>query len=106
LVIVLKRHAEALHELSGAEIAELGELMEKASHVLHNVLGTQKEYFALFGEAEHFNHVHVHVIARSADLASELTGPAIFKMLKPTEAEVIAPEEVKSFCEELQARFN
>ncbi len=105
LVIVLKRHAEALHELSGAEIAELGQLMEKSSKVLHEVLGTQKEYVALFAEAEHFKHVHMHVIARAEDLASELIGPGIFKMLKPAERDVIAPEEIKSFCEELQAHF-
>ncbi len=104
-MIVLKRHAEALHELSGAEIAELGRLMEKSSNVLHDVLGTKKEYVALFAEAEHFNHLHVHVIARSVDLASELTGVGIFKMLKVEEPEVIAPEEIKSFCEELQAHF-
>jgi diadenosine tetraphosphate (Ap4A) HIT family hydrolase len=105
LVIVLKRHAEALHELSGVEVEELGRLVGKSSNALHDVLGTKKEYVALFSEAEHFNHLHVQVVARSVDLGLELMGPAIFKMLKPTELEVIAPEELKKFCEVMQGHF-
>jgi len=105
LVVVLKRHAEALHELSGAEIAELGPLLEKSSRVLHEALGCTKEYVALFAEAEHFNHVHFHVVARAVDLAPELRGPAIFKILKPAEMEAVPSDEIKSFCEQLQAYF-
>jgi diadenosine tetraphosphate (Ap4A) HIT family hydrolase len=106
LVIVLKRHAEALHELSSAEIAELGLLLEKTGRALHETLGCKKEYVALFAEGEHFNHVHFHVVARPADLAPELKGPTIFKMLSVVEPEAVPPEEIMSFCEELQAQFN
>ena len=105
LVIVLTRHAEALHELTTEEVAELGQLMQKATAALHQALGTSKEYIAAFGEAAHFNHVHVHVIARAPDLPPGLKGPAIFDMLKVSREAAVAPGEIKSFCDELQALF-
>jgi diadenosine tetraphosphate (Ap4A) HIT family hydrolase len=105
LVVVLKRHAEVLHELSSAEMAELGQLLEKTGRALHEALGCKKEYVALFAEGDHFNHVHFHVVARPVDMAPELKGPAVFKMLSVAEPEVVPPEEIKSFCEELQGYF-
>lgn len=105
LVLVLKRHAEALQELSADEFRELAELQQRTAKVLHAELDCLKEYLACFAEAEHFSHVHIHVIARRHDLAQELRGPGIFRMLKVTEAEAVAPDEIKEFCERLREAF-
>src|SRR5438477_13205439 len=72
LVIVLRRHVEALHELSSAEFSELSELVEKTVRVVREHFACDKEYVACFAEAEGFNHVHVHVIAKPHNLPQEL----------------------------------
>jgi len=105
LVIVLKRHVEALHELSHEEFVELSQLLEKAVRALNRYLGCGKEYVACFAEAAHFNHIHFHVIAKPENLAPELAGTAIFRMLKVAQNEVIAPHEIKRLCAQLQAYF-
>ncbi len=105
LVLVLKRHAEALHELSEAEFEELAALQKQAAYVLHEVFGCAKEYAICFGEAEGFPHIHFHVVARAPDLPEGLKGAQIFKMIKATEAEAVPPAEIRAFCEDLQRRF-
>lgn len=105
LVLVLKRHVEALHELSGEEFAELGELQGRVARLLHGEMGCEKEYMACFAEAEHFRHVHVHMVAKDKGLPPELKGTAIFAMLKATDEEAVPPDEIKAFCEEMKASF-
>ena len=105
LVLVLKRHAEALHELSAGECAEMGELLGRTARALRDETGCEKEYLACFTEADHFHHVHVHVIPRQADLARELQGPRIFALLHPAPGEAATPEEVVAFCERMRERL-
>ncbi|MFL5732867.1 MAG: HIT family protein [Chloroflexia bacterium] len=105
LVIVLRRHAEAVHELSGEEFSELAGLVEKSAKALREHQGCEKEYVACFSEAEHFHHVHFHVIAKSAGLPPELAGPGIFRLLKVSEQEAVAPTEIRELCEQLQEYF-
>ena len=105
LVLVLKRHVEALHELSGEEFAELGPLVERTVRALREELGCKKEYVACFAEAAHYNHVHVHVVARAEDWPDELKGTGVFKMLKVEEANVVPPEQVVEFCNRMQAYY-
>jgi diadenosine tetraphosphate (Ap4A) HIT family hydrolase len=105
LVLVLKRHAEALHELTGAEFVELAKLQRCAATSLHRELGCEKEYVACFAEAAHFSHVHVHVVAKSKGLPEELRGPAIFRMLKVTEEEAVPRDTIREFCERLKRVF-
>src|SRR5579863_8262585 len=75
LVIVLKRHAEALHELSRAEFAELAEIQYKLAQVMGKNPHVEKEYIACFGEVPGFNHIHVHFVPRPKNLSAELKGP-------------------------------
>jgi diadenosine tetraphosphate (Ap4A) HIT family hydrolase len=105
LVIVLKRHASALHELSGEEFAELAPLLERTAHALSSHLQCEKEYIACFGEAPGFNHVHFHVIPKTVDLSPELRGPAVFGLLKPDRHEPVAPDRVRALCERLRDTF-
>src|SRR5690349_5354536 len=63
LVIVLKRHAEALHELTAEEFVELGQILSRVINVLFEETHCEKEYVSCYAETEHFHHVHFHVFA-------------------------------------------
>ena len=105
LVIVLKRHAEALHDLTREENAELGELQALAVQTLHKSLGSAKEYVACFAEKEGFQHIHFHIVAKPHDLPDEFKATKIFAMINVTEAEALPPEEIAAFCEELRSHI-
>ncbi len=61
LVIALRRHAHAIHELEQHELRELGDLLRLLSGVLHRHLGCEKEYLIQFAEMQGFQHVHFHL---------------------------------------------
>ena len=105
LLIVLKRHAEALHELTAEEFAELGPLLERTARALHEHLGSKKEYLACYAEAEHFNHVHIHVVARAEDWPQEFKGPKSFRLLDENHIVPVAAPEMDAFCRAMQAYF-
>src|SRR5262245_9058698 len=105
LVLVLRRHAEALHELTTEEYTEMAALLERTVRLLRRETGCAKEYAVCFAEAEHFNHIHIHVVPRPADLPEELRGPRIFTMLQVSEAGAVPPQEIREFCERLATRF-
>ena len=132
LVIVLKRHCKALHELNKEEFIELGEITYKVVKALHEVLGTEKEYSVCFAEKEYFNHIHFHMalcspeemprtfskispgyqpcrlymIPRSKDLPGELKGTNIFSMLKIDEEHAVPKNEVIEICMKLKMFFS
>ncbi len=99
LVIVLKRHAEALHELTAEEFAELAQIQARVLPLLHEELRCEKEYISCYAEMEHFRHIHVHVFARPPDWPEELKGGGSFKLLKVTPEEAVSPKQVVAFCE-------
>lgn len=106
LVIVLKRHAEALHELTKEEFSELAELQEKSVKLIHNEFQTEKEYVACFAEAEHFKHIHFHIIPKTAEVTDELKGPKVFALLKAEEANAIPEELIKELSNRLRNKFD
>jgi diadenosine tetraphosphate (Ap4A) HIT family hydrolase len=106
LVLVLRRHAEALHELTSEEHAEMAQLLERTVRLLHREMGCEKEYAMCFAEAEHFNHIHLHVVPKPANLPEDLRGPRIFAMLKVSQDEAVPPEEIKEFCERFAAQWD
>jgi diadenosine tetraphosphate (Ap4A) HIT family hydrolase len=105
LVIVLKRHAEALHELTAAEFAELGRIQADVTRVLFEELACEKEYVACYAETEHFYHVHFHVFAKPATLPDALKGGRSFALIKVTESEAVPPQEIAAFCNRLKDRL-
>lgn len=105
LVLVLKRHAEALDELNKDEFSELGRLQEKTIKILKQEMNCEKEYVMCLAENENFRNIHVHIIAKPDNLPVELAGAKIFVMLKPEKKEPIPAEEIKCFCERLRERF-
>jgi diadenosine tetraphosphate (Ap4A) HIT family hydrolase len=94
LVIALRRHATALHELTPSEFAELGQLLERTVRVLHQALGTGG-----------FEHIHFHVVPRAHDLPEEFRGAGSFALLACSREEAADPDAVRSFCESLRAAF-
>ena len=105
LVIVAKRHVEALHDLAYDEFSELGVLLGKTTMALRSVLDYEKEYTMCFSEATGFKHIHFHVVPKPHGLSPELQGPRIFGMSDPDERTPLPTEEVASFSEELRSRF-
>ena len=105
VVLVLRRHAVALHELTSEEFAEMGALLGRTTQALHAETGCAKEYLACFAEADHFNHVHIHIVPRASDLPHELQAPRIFALLKPGEGEQEPEAEVQAFCARLARRM-
>lgn len=105
LVIVLKRHAEALHELTTEEFTELAQIQARLIPLLHEELNCEKEYVSCYAETEHFYHIHFHVFGKPPGLPDELKGGRSFALLKVTDEEAILQGEVIAFCELLKDKF-
>ena len=102
LVIALRRHASALHELSAEEFAEFGPLLERTVRALHAAAGPAKEYVACYAEQPGFEHVHFHVVPRAADLPDDLRGAGSFELLCVDGSRAADPQAVRAFCERLR----
>jgi diadenosine tetraphosphate (Ap4A) HIT family hydrolase len=100
LVIVLKRHVEAMHLLTEAECAELGVLQWASAKTLASLTGCAKEYLAFFAESPGFHHVHLHAVPCHEDLDPELRGAKVFALLQATRHDVVAGDRVAEFCVE------
>ena len=105
IVIVLKRHAEALHELTTEEFTELAQIQAKLIPLLHEELRCEKEYISCYAEMEHFRHIHIHVFAKPANLPDELRGGKSFALLKVSTEEAVSPVEVTAFCEYIKQKW-
>ena len=99
LVILPRRHVEALHELSKEEFQELAEIEYRLVQVMHTDPSTQKEYLMCFAEGEEFHHVHFHVVPKPFDL------PRVFGLLAVDEEHAIPAQELKAFCEEFTHKW-
>jgi diadenosine tetraphosphate (Ap4A) HIT family hydrolase len=99
IVVVLKRHCRALHELSAEEYAELGLLLRATCTALHETLHSEKEYVMQFAEGEGFHHVHMHVIARTPDWPTDFRGPRVFNAMDAKYGAPLTVEELTPFAE-------
>jgi len=106
IVIVLKRHAEALHELTAEEFFELAQIQAKLIPLLHEELHCEKEYVVCYAEIEHFRHIHFHVFAKPANFPDGLKGGKSFALLKITPEEAVTPGKIISFCELLREKLS
>lgn len=102
LVIVLERHAEALHELTELEAEELGRLQLAVAKVLRAELDCAKEYALSLGEGPGFSHLHFHMVPRARSLQREARGVGIFQYLNAPASEVVMPESVAELCRQLR----
>jgi len=90
LVIVARRHIEALHELTLPEAEELGVLIRQVSVALRDVTGCRKTYVIQFAEAAEHPHVHFHIVPRMADQPEAYRSIKVFAYLGVSEAERVS----------------
>jgi diadenosine tetraphosphate (Ap4A) HIT family hydrolase len=105
LVLIPRRHVTALAELTAAEAATLGSWQVQLSLALGRALGCQKTYVAQFAEADGFAHVHFHIVPRLPDLAGDLRGPRIFRLLGVPDEEQVGDDEMNRLATELAAQL-
>lgn len=87
LVLVARRHIEAVDEMNREEAAELGALLQKASLALKRVTGCHKTYVMQFAEHPQHPHVHFHVVPRMVDQPEAQQGARIMAYLGVPENE-------------------
>ena len=103
LVLVLQRHAEALHELSEAESMELGSLIRRVSMALREVTGCVKTYVIQFAEHPSHPHVHFHIVPRASDQPEDRRSTSVFSYLSDVEADWTAEEVMNQIAVRVQA---
>lgn len=106
IVIVTKRHVEALHELTKEEFAEFSEICEASAKALYKLTGCEKEYCMCYAEVEHFQHIHFHVVPKQQDLPDEMKGSKIFSLNRIDEKDAVPVIEIKAFCTQLSVILN
>jgi diadenosine tetraphosphate (Ap4A) HIT family hydrolase len=106
LVVVLRRHAPALHDLTGEEWTELATVLAASCEALREVVAAEKEYVMQFAEAEGHRHVHLHVVPRLPEWPPELSGPRVMDALHPKDAEPLTLEEVGPTLDALRAALS
>jgi diadenosine tetraphosphate (Ap4A) HIT family hydrolase len=102
LVMVTKRHCEAVHQLTREEAAEFGRLLSVCCQALEAVLGARKEYVMQFAEMKGFHHVHFHVVPRMQDWPASLTGPLVLSALGDKVRHPLPQEQVIPLAVELR----
>jgi diadenosine tetraphosphate (Ap4A) HIT family hydrolase len=105
LVIVLKRHSEALHNLSVEEFQELSIIESKIVHLEFIALNCEKEYISCYAEKGQYNHIHFHVFAKPRELSQEYIGTKSIKLIDTNEEEAIPKEEIIRICNELHEQI-
>jgi diadenosine tetraphosphate (Ap4A) HIT family hydrolase len=98
LVLVLRRHIEAIDALTDEEAAELGMLLQQTSHALKKVTGCVKTYVMQFAEMAEHPHVHFHVVPRMADQPEERRSTKIFGYLGVPDNERVSEEKMNDIA--------
>jgi diadenosine tetraphosphate (Ap4A) HIT family hydrolase len=101
MVVVARRHITSLAETTPEEAAALGPLLRGLSQSLAQVVQAQKCYVLFLAESEGFEHVHIHVIPRRADMPEDHRGSRVFDYVKQPQEEWVAPEEMDRIAREV-----
>ena len=102
IVLVARRHIEAIDELTRTEAHELGLLLQQVSTALKGTVGCVKTYVVQFAEAVEHPHVHFHVIPRMANQPEDRLATKIFGYLGVPEAERVDEETMNRIAKEIQ----
>ena len=103
MVLIVRRHIEAVGELTAVESAELGDLIRRVSIALTAVTGCAKTYVVQFAEAADHPHVHFHIIPRMADQPDAWRGAGIFKALGVDEDVRVDEAAMNAIAREMRA---
>jgi diadenosine tetraphosphate (Ap4A) HIT family hydrolase len=102
LVLVLRRHAEAIDELTDDEAIELGLLIRRVSLALRETTGCFKTYVVQFAEAAEHLHVHFHIIPRMADQPDDRRSVNVFRYLGVPETERVSEDTMNDIAVNIQ----
>jgi diadenosine tetraphosphate (Ap4A) HIT family hydrolase len=97
-VLVLRRHAASVAEMTDAEASELGPLVKLVSRALGEVVGCVSTYVAQFAEHPLHRHVHFHIIPRAPDQPEELRGPKVFGAMRGPEERWVSEERMNEIA--------
>lgn len=106
LVLVARRHIEALDELTFAEAADLGALLREASQALKQHTGCQKTYVMQFAESADHPHVHFHVVPRMPDQAPEDLAFRVMRHLGVPMSERCSEDDMNALALAIRGRLN
>lgn len=98
LVLIVRRHIEALDQMTFAEAADLGALIREASLALKRRIGCQKTYVMQFAEAEDHPHVHFHIVPRMPDQAPDDIAYRVMRQLGVTLSERCREDDMNALA--------
>lgn len=102
LVLVARRHIEAIDELTDEEAVELGVLLRRVSIALKEVTGCLKTYVIQFAEMAEHPHVHFHIIPRMANQPENRLGTRVFGYLGVSEEERVSEQIMNEIAAKVQ----
>ena len=102
LCLVIRRHLSAIDELSDAEAVELGQLIQRTSAALKQVVGCVKSYVLQFAEHQEHRHVHFHVIPRMDNLPEDRKSTQIFGYSGVPPEERVAEDKMNEIAEKVR----
>jgi len=105
LVILLKRHVEALHELNKVEFIELAEIEYKLAQIMGQLSQVEKEYLFCTGEGEGFQHLHLHFVPKPKGTLPGLIGAGIFQLLGVEKEDAIPLEEIVAVSQKYRDKY-
>ena len=102
LVLVVRRHIEAVDELTEDEAVELGQLVRRVSIALREVTGCLKTYVIQFAEQPDHPHVHFHIVPRMVDQPEDRRGPQVFGYLGVPAEDRVTEERMTELSAQIQ----
>lgn len=105
LVLIARRHIEALDELTPAEATELGALLREVSLALKQQIGCQKTYIMQFAESKEHPHVHFHIVPRMQKQAPDDLAYRVMRRLGVPLSERCDEAEMNQFGLALRERL-
>ena len=102
LVLVLRRHARSVGELTSDEAVVFGWLVPALSRVLEDELQVPKAYVLFLAEQEGFDHLHVHVIARPPEYAR---GINVFQLIQRPPDEWVSAADMDALAARIRPRL-
>jgi len=102
LVLVARRHIEAIDELKVEEAIELGILLQRVSLALKEITGCLKTYVIQFAEMTEHPHVHFHIVPRMANQPENRRGTDVFQYLGVSEEERVNEETMNEIALKVQ----
>ena len=106
IVLVARRHIQAVDELTEAEGHELSDLIRTVSYFLKQDLGCEKTYIMQFAEHPLHPHVHFHVVPRMPDIPKENVGAKIFNYLGVDDALRVSEDSMNRLAQRLRDQLS